>query len=79
MTEERIKNPGEIEHEWQPISTAPRDGSSFVVIRPGAKKHHYRVVFYSGIFPRKPFKTYHGTYTDATHWIPLPKPPGDLK
>ena len=63
---------------WQPIETAPKDGSDVLVI--GESGVH--VARFVGTNSSVNLWRYHkGTYCchvyKATHWMPLPKPPGD--
>jgi len=66
-------------HEWQPIATAPKDGSDILIVHSGGGMH---VVFYdeAGNPPNHVWSTadgivYHKDY--PTHWMPLPTAPGD--
>ena len=62
--------------EWQPIATAPRDGTDFLafcIIK--LSKHCQQVVgrISNGIFLSRP-----GNWRcQPTHWTPLPQPPED--
>ncbi len=64
--------------EWQPIETAPKDGTTILICKPGmktpwmAKWEEMRRApdRWSAIgLGRCPF--------DPTHWMPLPSPPED--
>lgn len=62
--------------EWQPIETAPKDGTRVLVARfaPGTKYDKIMKVDrwqekYSG------FGLFNHTYWPPTHWMPLPAPP----
>ena len=67
--------------DWQPIETAPRDGSTIL-----AWHHIYHcpiAVFWRespSLWP-EPWieKTYSNCWPEAafTHWAPLPEPPGE--
>ena len=55
---------------WQPIETAPKDGSDFLAYNPMTRKHV--VVFWkhdAWIFPELVFSS------SITHWMPLPAAP----
>ena len=74
--------------EWQPIETAPKDGSSILIYDPddghGAGEEPVIYVCYwkEGMSRRRGIT---GSWTEAdgemyttfipTHWMPLPKPP----
>ena len=49
--------------DWQPIETAPKDGTPLVLVRAQGKQSH--VVFTSGLAPDNPIIGW-------THWIPAP-------
>lgn len=71
--------------DWQPISTAPRDGTPVLLYCPELEGSQYALAMYNGD------ATYSGRYGRfcwsivagegsiaekcATHWMPLPKPP----
>jgi hypothetical protein len=65
--------------EWQPIETAPRDGTRFAVLIP---KPSRRTAWTLGIChwehgmiePRFIFDNW-STSPQPTHWMPLPPPP----
>jgi len=63
---------------WQPIETAPKDGSNFLVYLPKAKKRNYAAAYYdvssSGIFFLHD-RAGVWLHNKATHWMPLPPPP----
>lgn len=75
--------------EWQPIETAPKDGSWYVICRVG--EAGFEVGRYSplmvdkyeevegGLYRRVPLKAYDfegfNNHHRATHWLPLPSPP----
>lgn len=63
--------------DWQPIETAPRDGSDIIVYRPKANGDyipHVGVDYW--------FKGYcwgkSNHECQPTHWTPLPEPPSAL-
>ena len=70
---------GGIEHEWQPIESAPRDGTEVLLV---CVTGDIGVCYW-----RTDGKDNQGYWTwglghsffGPTHWMPLPKPPGDLK
>ena len=63
--------------EWQPIETAPKDGTLIL----GAwqclnKTWDMNAMFYSEEGGDGWWVEYHGDYQhDPTHWMPLPEPP----
>ena len=60
-------------NEWQPIETAPKDGTRIVGYCPRqAWGPEVRIVWSKG----KGWKSQHGWWSsNPTHWIPLPDPP----
>jgi hypothetical protein len=75
------------QQEWQPIETAPRDGSKFLAYRPLAENSSDPVMKVvcglpndGGCWAKTVPPGYDDTnFTDgsckATHWMPLPPPP----
>lgn len=63
--------PTEPPTQWQPIETAPRDGSNVLVYEDGA----ITVVFWDEGAWRHPYKGGKTTWPNVTHWQPLPEPP----
>ena len=62
--------------DWQPIETAPRDGTSVLLIRAKAMDGG-RLGHRIGIGSWKQGQ-WKGDCTRApTHWMPLPEPPGE--
>lgn len=59
---------------WQPIETAPRDGTDIIVHRPGCKPNAYIPLVGTDYFKRGQWMQSNGA-TQPTHWMPLPKPP----
>ena len=60
--------------EWQPISTAPKDGTPFLASVLRGKNRYSTVLSYDRILWwiwRKGYRF------RATHWMPLPDPPID--
>jgi hypothetical protein len=51
---------------WQPIETAPKDGTDILVWEGGS----VGTVWFSQVFGE-----WLGPYPDFTHWMPLPDPP----
>ena len=66
--------------EWQPISTAPKDGTWVLLYHKGAKLHEW--YWDGGIWTdddmRNGLEWSDGEY-GPTHWMPRPEPPEDLK
>jgi hypothetical protein len=73
---------------WQPIETAPRDGSWFVIVdrdghceagRYDPPRHTRYVAVGDGLFRAEEVVTYEwdgfNNFHRATHWVPLPEPP----
>lgn len=71
--------------DWQPIETAPRDGSLIMVANPnsGVWMAWYKAVYQSGFCPNNPWQSAmlnhdhlskNGSWI-PTHWMPLPDPP----
>ena len=70
---------------WQPIETAPKDGTWILVFEPSRYPPHHHVVQWGppewGDWPDTWVTMALGpnpdTYDaeDATHWMPLPEPP----
>lgn len=59
------------EHGWQPIETAPNDGSRILTGK-------YRSVYWKtniAKFVNGKFITENNPYWKPTHWMPLPQPP----
>ena len=61
--------------EWQPIETAPKDGTEILTIR--SNGHIAKGVFYDNPFGRKDtvIDNSSGKWWSVTHWMPLPSPP----
>lgn len=62
---------------WQPIETAPKDGSRIVVGYGRQSGFPMQIVFYNRIHG---FWSHYGNAelgleANATHWMPLPQPP----
>lgn len=63
--------------EWQPIESAPKDGSRVIIYDPDIPSE-------KGIVTEALFDSWRETWTDTvetylrynpTHWMPLPEPP----
>lgn len=59
--------------EWQPIETAPKDGTKFLAFTPATKDATAFIHIYSfhseyGLIPRS-------ILIEPTHWMPLPEFP----
>lgn len=73
--------------EWQPIETAPRDGTEFLAYRPLAAlsydpvikivkgSPHHRPCWQVTVPPGMSADNYTNGMCRATHWMPLPAPP----
>ena len=73
--------------EWQPISTAPKDGSEVVLFIPGDHNRHVVIGSWDDAqYSRRPrpYWTSDGARiwgvrwsrdNQPTHWMPLPQPP----
>ncbi len=60
--------------EWQPIETAPKDGTSILLYACERDVDVYSVV--EGFTFEGDWLTQFG-YVDATHWMPLPPAPAE--
>lgn len=72
--------------EWQPIETAPRDGTEFIALSPKGvsrckwadvdwDEHPLGRVYKWWINPDDEFWFEDGPHDAPTHWMPLPNPP----
>ena len=65
--------------EWQPIETAPRDGTFVLVCGPdGVDKAQFRDWSFEPAWTRDYTASYENDLADVTaptHWMPLPPPP----
>jgi len=61
--------------EWQPIETAPRDGSDILI--GGDFSYAGGVLMASCVdgYPHPTFSDMQGDFYNPTHWMPLPEPP----
>jgi hypothetical protein len=57
--------------EWQPIETAPQDGTWVLVFRPRGMWNKIRIGYFDGQW-RTPERM---DPIRPTHWMPLPEPP----
>ena len=72
-------------NEWQPIETAPKDGTHIIGLFDGWSDECVRVTWYnkksySKLFGKITIKRLKGwqnglNKVKPTHWMPLPKPP----
>jgi len=65
--------------DWQPMETAPRDGTPFMAWCGETGRQGIDTARWSGKEPRDPsghFKTQYGWIPMA--WVPMPKPPEKL-
>lgn len=70
--------------EWQPIETAPKDGSQVLLYGPSkwlsttaTKTHSIGIGWFSTMFGQNKWIT--GATETPTHWMPLPPPPQYLE
>jgi hypothetical protein len=68
--------------EWQPIDTAPKDGSNVLVCIAGLTGSQGEAFWYQGDEYASGWITWDGANhtrtfytTPPTHWMPLPEPP----
>jgi hypothetical protein len=77
--------------EWQPIETAPKDGTWFLAARRGEGPDQYEIGAYdplmfaeyveveAGLFRKEMRPSYDwrgfNNFRRMTHWMPLPTPP----
>ncbi len=79
LIDEVLASPPSREPQWQPIETAPKDGSEFLVFKPTTGM--LVVTYLDSDHPDYDGDTPHVTWDhdslwDPTHWMPLPPPPG---
>lgn len=77
-SESDIRNAALEEGEWQPIETAPKDGTEILVADYRVAGGFMNVVAYTdedfpNVWETQEFLAYH--HEAFTHWMPLPKPP----
>lgn len=70
--------------EWKPIETAPRDGSSVLLLSDYVFVEDGPNAIWMGYWPVNDKKQWCflsswdcEPLTEATHWMPLPEPPSD--
>jgi hypothetical protein len=65
--------------EWQPIETAPKDGSEFIGYHPNPNPHRGRILTMAYDRNRSLFAASVPSFIvfEPSHWMPLPKPPGE--
>jgi len=63
--------------EWQPIETAPKDGTVIIVYGRFSPKENVQTVFYqtAAWIDNKWLNAANSWLGDVTHWMPLPKAP----
>ena len=70
--------------DWQPISTAPKDGTQILAYGPyvwedywksGFDRTGWAVIYWENDGWRLANANPYADYMDPTHWIPLPEPP----
>jgi hypothetical protein len=60
--------------QWQPIETAPKDGSDILLYEVPAGKTH--IGYFSPVTDMsKKWGNHYGYGFDPSHWMPLPEPP----
>jgi hypothetical protein len=64
---------------WQPIETAPRDGTEILTVR--SNGYIQNAKWYDNPFGRKDtvIDDADGKWWPVTHWMPLPPPPTEEK
>jgi len=60
--------------DWQPIETAPKDGTEIIVGESGTADVEL-CRWYDGEWVDRTYDP----FADVTHWMPLPKPPQRLR
>jgi hypothetical protein len=64
--------PPSVPSSWQPIETAPKDGTFFIAldVRGGVGKVHWCERYTPHAWADED-----GSFVGVTHWMPLPEPP----
>jgi hypothetical protein len=60
--------------DWQPIETAPRDGTEIIVCRRFEGRKFMGVVMWDGRYWTIDYG-FPFYFDNPTHWMPLPEPP----
>ena len=64
--------------EWQPIETAPKDGTAILLSIPGNKNPCAHVGFFHHDTDQWRERILGANFVNyPSHWMPLPKPPKD--
>ena len=63
--------------EWQPIETAPEDGTRVLLFKAGRKVCMGKYVPADWNWCLEGWKNSNGNFFNPTHWMPLPQPPND--
>lgn len=63
--------------KWQPIETAPKDGTEILLWVPGGFVWHAVMAFSNGMWADRYTGRPLPFLKVPTHWMPLPKPPED--
>ena len=62
--------------EWQPIETAPKDGTMVLSYEPRATKHKYKFMEFHRTKDGGSWKNVAASgAVIPSHWMPLPEPP----
>lgn len=61
--------------EWQPIETAPKDGTPVILLREGKSVVAYWGGQYGSRWCMDEWIAAYGLDQHPTHWLPLPDPP----
>jgi hypothetical protein len=67
--------PAENSDAWQPISSAPRDGTTVLLFAPGWDSSKTGWTFGKANWQDCPFHHGGDPKYEPTHWMPLPSPP----
>lgn len=61
--------------EWQPIETAPKDGTEILLYRRGVSQGKWRVGMLNGQCAWGGDGWFYPRWDQPTHWMPLPEAP----